>query len=728
MPILKVKDNGEWKEVGEGSLVDSTLTVAGASADAKAAGDRIAQAEEALNAAKINKTGDDVSGYLDFNDTSAGLSWTTADGTEIHMRPYSPTNVFQLTMQNPSKGISEYGEVNIATDGTWDFAHPDKIRSALGISESGGDAVSARGQSNELYSSIETGWLARINTNDGTNTTTVGADETGGIYAYKNGNLVWRIPPNAHGTRWTCPVKLNEFSGICELYDYSSGLLTLVFGQTNQAVTHTYLVSTSWGHATLTQLGSNGFSSYFDQDVRIMQGSNATCFIVEVKNKYDYDGDGMLNAVCSYIPLGSESVDSAVNPYTAYTAASSGTGICSLTSKNDGIVASKFYGELVGTVSNVVAKSGDTMTGALNFANGTWNFMGDDAYIGDCNVGGCIGIKGANGNTGINFVDYNGGADGKLAWNGWNFTSSGGIYVTNPNGEGQIGVNLDNGALYLFENGTDRGIYDSGLGNYIFNTTGGTPHFYGNADYANTSGWANGANKANEMGAAYTGSGGAVGPNHTGAYTVKCHMMNQFKGTEVWFSGTGYADVLMMNAYDWADVPYATALAIAKTNGTPRAWIASGGNSDNWAGATEVVTGNNIGWWIDGKANTSHSHSFEGINITPSSNCSNASGLAKYYPDLKMVVFFACLTTQVAMTQQIYHVGSIPEQYVPNARFALSAYANKSSLGPSETSGRTAGIVSIAGFIYDDGNIYVDLGADLPSGSYIWLSGTWCTI
>lgn len=43
-----------------------------------------------------------------------------------------------------------------------------------------------------------------------------------------------------------------------------------------------------------------------------------------------------------------------------------------------------------------VKKSGDTMLGALNFANGTWNLVGDDSYMGDCNVSGHVGIKAAN--------------------------------------------------------------------------------------------------------------------------------------------------------------------------------------------------------------------------------------------------------------------------------------------------------------------------------------------
>ena len=43
-----------------------------------------------------------------------------------------------------------------------------------------------------------------------------------------------------------------------------------------------------------------------------------------------------------------------------------------------------------------VKRSGDTMLGALNFANGTWNLVGDDSYMGDCNISGHFGIKAAN--------------------------------------------------------------------------------------------------------------------------------------------------------------------------------------------------------------------------------------------------------------------------------------------------------------------------------------------
>ena len=75
-----------------------------------------------------------------------------------------------------------------------------------------------------------------------------------------------------------------------------------------------------------------------------------------------------------------------------------------LTSKNSGISGStiKLNGTSITVYSSgtadgrYVKKSGDTMTGALNFANGTWNLVGDDSYMGDCNISGHFGIKAAN--------------------------------------------------------------------------------------------------------------------------------------------------------------------------------------------------------------------------------------------------------------------------------------------------------------------------------------------
>ena len=71
--------------------------------------------------------------------------------------------------------------------------------------------------------------------------------------------------------------------------------------------------------------------------------------------------------------------------------------------------------------------SGGTLTGALNFKNGTWNLMGDDAYIGDCNVGGMIGVKAANAATpGLVLYNNSGTLLGKLYADGSILNWSGG--------------------------------------------------------------------------------------------------------------------------------------------------------------------------------------------------------------------------------------------------------------------------------------------------------------
>lgn len=68
--------------------------------------------------------------------------------------------------------------------------------------------------------------------------------------------------------------------------------------------------------------------------------------------------------------------------------------------------------------------TGDTMTGALNFANGTWNKAGDDAQFGDNNTAGSFAIQGINGNTNLKMVTYGNTTYGTITWNGSQFVFS----------------------------------------------------------------------------------------------------------------------------------------------------------------------------------------------------------------------------------------------------------------------------------------------------------------
>lgn len=75
-------------------------------------------------------SGGSLSGYLDFGQTNAGLSWTCANGDIYHFRAYSPSSIFLMTRQNPS-GLSEYGVFNVYADGRVTTAFPGASEAVL---------------------------------------------------------------------------------------------------------------------------------------------------------------------------------------------------------------------------------------------------------------------------------------------------------------------------------------------------------------------------------------------------------------------------------------------------------------------------------------------------------------------------------------------------------------------------------------------------------------------
>lgn len=123
------------------------------------------------------------------------------------------------------------------------------------------------------------------------------------------------------------------------------------------------------------------------------------------------------NRVTSYVPFMS-TVASGTAPFIV----ASNTVVGNLNADMvDGLHLSDFDGRYV-------KKAGDTMTGALHLANGTRNNAGDDCGFGDCNIGGCLGLQGLNGATGLAFIQqgasWSGGNNYKFTWNGSNMVSS----------------------------------------------------------------------------------------------------------------------------------------------------------------------------------------------------------------------------------------------------------------------------------------------------------------
>lgn len=72
----------------------------------------------------------------------------------------------------------------------------------------------------------------------------------------------------------------------------------------------------------------------------------------------------------------------------------------------------------------------------------------------------------------------------------------------------------------------------------------------------------------------YTDSGGVIAPGSIGTHKLQCNMM--YVNAES--NGGGFCDWILMNAYSWSDVPYATAIGVVKA-ATPSAYIMSGPNS-----------------------------------------------------------------------------------------------------------------------------------------------------
>ena len=134
------------------------------------------------------------------------------------------------------------------------------------------------------------------------------------------------------------------------------------------------------------------------------------------------------NRVTSYVPFMS-TVASGTAPFIVV----SNTVVGNLNADMvDGLHLSDFDGRYV-------KKAGDTMTGALHLANGTRNNAGNDCGFGDCNIGGCLGLQGLNGATGLAFIQqgasWSGGNNYKFTWNGSNMVSSSAALWNNLNAD-----------------------------------------------------------------------------------------------------------------------------------------------------------------------------------------------------------------------------------------------------------------------------------------------------
>lgn len=126
----------------------------------------------------------------------------------------------------------------------------------------------------------------------------------------------------------------------------------------------------------------------FGGDNKIYWGRNTDSASISFKN----DGDGDADSYMSFVTSDNG------NEYFRWSHSSGSTNTEWMSLRSDGLRVGGTKVSLEGHTHDdrYVKRSGDTMLGALNFANGTWNLVGDDSYMGDCNVSGHFGIKAAN--------------------------------------------------------------------------------------------------------------------------------------------------------------------------------------------------------------------------------------------------------------------------------------------------------------------------------------------
>lgn len=126
----------------------------------------------------------------------------------------------------------------------------------------------------------------------------------------------------------------------------------------------------------------------FGSDNKIYWGRNTDSASISFKN----DGDGDADSYMSFVTSDNG------NEYFRWSHSSGSTNIEWMSLRSDGLRVGGTKVSLEGHTHDdrYVKKSGDTMLGALNFANGTWNLVGDNSYMGDCNISGHFGIKAAN--------------------------------------------------------------------------------------------------------------------------------------------------------------------------------------------------------------------------------------------------------------------------------------------------------------------------------------------
>ena len=259
------------------------------------------------------------------------------------------------------------------------------------------------------------------------------------------------------GTTWTTPKVLTDEEKFRLTtkgdYDVKIGNVTTSGVITSENVTN-YL-----SRITLSSRNASGDTAFYTAMKKLIldvstNGATGTTVKVETRNIADYNaGNDTWSTIGSYIVSGWSGYNSipcvfrfggrssqtdqiadlrlTMSATGASTTSSNNfnvTGIRIIGVTNWGVNAFAYTGHIydfdyqknVTFPAKVTARSGfeGNLTGSVTFPNHTWNLVGDDVYIGDCSVSGCLGVKGKNAATGIVFKPYSGSTDQKISING----------------------------------------------------------------------------------------------------------------------------------------------------------------------------------------------------------------------------------------------------------------------------------------------------------------------
>lgn len=170
--------------------------------------------------------------------------------------------------------------------------------------------------------------------------------------------------------KWTCPVKVGEWSRVCSITNYSVGVLTVTFSQNSQTLVYKYCIGTGYNSAFISQVASSGFKVNSDIGVRITR-SGALSYFVEILNNFGYDGATSVSAFLSYEKL--DNINGVLKKLTIFTATDPNSPVVtSIVSKPDGIVSPKYYGDLVGNADSATSlkTSAGSATQPVYFSGG----------------------------------------------------------------------------------------------------------------------------------------------------------------------------------------------------------------------------------------------------------------------------------------------------------------------------------------------------------------------